>query len=68
MTSIRLANVRDGVQDYELMKLAETYAGKEAVLKLVKEIAPDQEHIVRDVKTIRKVGADIVKLIVPETP
>lgn len=50
------------------MKLAETYAGKEAVLKLVKDIAPDQEHIVRDVKTIRRVGADIVKLIVPETP
>jgi hypothetical protein len=68
VTSIRLANVRDGVQDYELMKLAETYAGKEAVLKLVKEIAPDQEHIVRDVKTIRRVGVDIVKLIVPETP
>jgi hypothetical protein len=65
VTSIRLANVRDGVQDYELMKLAEAKVGKEAVLKLVKEIAPDQEHVVRDVRTIRRVGADIVKLIEP---
>jgi hypothetical protein len=62
VTSIRLANVRDGVQDYELMKLAEAKIGKDAVLKLVKGIAPDQEHIVRDAEAIRKAAADIAKL------
>lgn len=62
VTSIRLANVRDGVQDYELIKLAEAKIGKDAVLKLVKGIAPDQEHIVRDAEAIRKAAADIAKL------
>ena len=61
--SIRLANVRDGVQDYEWMKLAESKVGGEAVQAVVGTIAPDQTHIVRDPARIHAARAKLVQLI-----
>lgn len=63
LPSIRLANVRDGVQDYEWMKLAEKAAGREAVARIVSAIIPDQEHAVRDAKAIHAARAAIARLV-----
>jgi hypothetical protein len=60
LPSIRLANVRDGVQDYELMKLAEAEAGRDAVLEVVCRISPDQTHPNRDWRELRRAWADLV--------
>lgn len=60
--TIRLANVRDGVQDYEVMKLAEAQAGRAAVLDVVKRISPDQSHNVRDGDKMLRAWVDLVRL------
>lgn len=58
--TIRLANVRDGVQDYELMKLAEAEAGRDAVLEVVCRMSPDQTHPNRDWRELLRAWADLV--------
>ena len=58
----RLVNVRDGVQDYELMKLAEAKAGREPVLGVVRRISPDQTHPNRDWRELRRAWVDLVSL------
>ena len=62
LTSLRLANVRDGVQDYELMKLAEAKAGRGAVLDIVRRIAPNQSGIVRDRKVLLAARVELIRL------
>jgi hypothetical protein len=62
LPTIRLANVRDGVQDYELMKLAEAKAGREPVLGVVRRISPDQTHPNRDWRELRRAWVDLVSL------
>ncbi|MBQ3344888.1 MAG: DUF4091 domain-containing protein [Kiritimatiellae bacterium] len=62
LTSLRLANVRDGVQDYELMKLAEAKAGRGAVLDVVRRIAPNQSGIVRDRKALLAARVELIRL------
>ena len=39
--SIRLKNVRESMEDYEYLKLYEELTGREAVLKVVSEVAPN---------------------------
>ena len=63
--SLRLANVRDGVQDYEMMKLAEAVAGADAVLAEVRAIIPDQTHAVRDTKRVLSAWRRIAGLAAP---
>ena len=62
LPSLRLANVRDGVQDYELMKLAEAKAGRGAVLDIVRRIAPNQSGIVRDRKALLAARVELIRL------
>jgi hypothetical protein len=62
LPSIRLANVRDGVQDYEWMKLAEKNAGREAVEKIVREIVPDQTGIVREAARLHAARMALIRL------
>ena len=62
LPTIRLANVRDGVQDYELMKLAEAKAGREPVLGVVRRLSPDQTHPNRDWRELRRAWVDLVGL------
>ena len=62
LPTIRLANVRDGVQDYELMKLAEEKAGREKVLEVVRKILPDQAHPNRNRRDLRRAWLELVKL------
>lgn len=62
LPTIRLANVRDGVQDYELMKLAEAKVGREAVLEIVRRISPDQTHPNRDWRELRHAWVYLVRL------
>lgn len=64
LPSVRLANVRDGIQDYEWMKLAESAAGRDATAQVVASIAPDQTHIVRDPVRIHEARARLIRLLV----
>ena len=68
LPTIRLANVRDGIQDYEWMKLAESRAGRDAVAEVVGKIAPGQTGIVRDPVRIRASAVALLRLIVPACP
>lgn len=63
LPSIRLANVRDGVQDYEWMKMAESAAGREAVAEIVAAIVPDQTHAVRDPARIHEARLKLVRIL-----
>lgn len=65
--TIRLANVRDGVQDYEMMKLAEAKAGRDAALGVVRRISPDQTHPNRDWRELRRAWVDLVRLAAAST-
>jgi hypothetical protein len=62
LPTIRLANVRDGVQDYELMKLAEERSGREKVLEVVRKILPDQAHPNRNRRDLRRAWLELVKI------
>ena len=64
LPTIRLANVRDGLQDYEWMKIAENNIGRAEVARIVGGIAPDQTHIVRDPLRIRAVCVELIKRII----
>ena len=64
LPTIRLANVRDGLQDYEWMKIAENNIGRAEVARIVGGIAPDQTHIVRDPLRIRAVCFELIKRII----
>ncbi|MCX5768984.1 MAG: DUF4091 domain-containing protein [Candidatus Hydrogenedentes bacterium] len=44
VASIRLKNLRDGMEDYEFFKLLEAKSGPDAVLAIVREAAPDWGH------------------------
>ena len=63
LPSIRLANVRDGVQDYEWMKMAEEAVGRDAVARHVEKIVPNQTGIVRIPARIHAIRAELVRLL-----
>ena len=63
LPSIRLANVRDGVQDYEWMKQADAAVGRETVAEIVAKIVPDQTHAVRDPVRIHEARLKLVRIL-----
>ncbi len=69
IASIRLKNVRDAMEDYEYFKLYEQLAGKETVLKIVSEVAPNWWNISYEPHAILsardKIAEQIVKLQKP---
>ena len=61
--SVRLAQVRDGVEDYEWMQLAEARAGKESAGAVVGELVKTMTDFARDPKTVRAARSQLAALI-----
>ena len=61
--SIRLANLRDGSEDYDYLKLLEQKAGKKTAMKLAGTLVPDVCNFVTDHKTILTVREKTANLI-----
>ena len=61
--SIRLANIRDGSEDYDYLKLMEKVAGKKQTLLLAEKLVPDVCNFVTDHKTILKIRDTAAKII-----
>lgn len=53
LPSVRLDIVRDGIEDAELLKMAEKVLGREAVLELVKPVAKDMVNYTSSVSTLQ---------------
>ena len=60
---IRLANVRDGEEDYEWAQLAEARAGREAVEKVLREVATSGKAFSRDPDILRRARTKLADLI-----
>lgn len=63
LPSVRLAQVRDGIEDYEIMKLAEARVGREAVLSAVRELTPSLTDYSRDGDRLRRLRRRILTLL-----
>lgn len=67
IASIRLKNLRDGMEDYEYFALLEERAGKEAVQKIVDRIAPNWWDYCRDPQAIQAARRDLAQEILRRT-
>lgn len=63
VTSMRLKNIRDGMEDYEYFVLLEKHAGPAAVQKLVDRIAPNWYDYCRDPDALLAVRREMAKQI-----
>lgn len=63
VASIRLKNIRDGMEDYEYFALLEKRAGPAAVQKLVDRIAPNWCDYCRDPETLLAVRRELAQQI-----
>ena len=63
VASMRLKNIRDGMEDYEYFTLLEKHAGAKAVQELVDRIAPNWWDYSRDPKAISDVRREIARQI-----
>jgi hypothetical protein len=63
LPSIRLANLRDGSEDYDYLMLLEKKAGKDAALKAAEILVPDLCHYETDHKKILQVRKQIASAI-----
>ena len=66
ISSIRLKNIRDSVEDYEYFTLLEKMAGRKAVTKIVSMVAPNWWAITKDPQMIlsarEMIANEILKL------
>ncbi|HRE53065.1 MAG TPA: DUF4091 domain-containing protein, partial [Flavitalea sp.] len=66
VSSIRLKNLRESMEDYEYLAIYEKLAGREAVLKAISKVAPDWWNTTDDPATIFSarefIANEIVKL------
>ncbi|MEN6406914.1 MAG: glycoside hydrolase domain-containing protein [Thermoguttaceae bacterium] len=63
VASMRLKNIRDGMEDYEYFVLLEKQAGPEAVQKIVDRIAPNWWDYTRDPEAILAARQEIARKI-----
>lgn len=64
VASIRLKNLRDGMEDYEYFALLEKHGGKDAVQKMVDRIAPNWWDYTRDPQTLQAARRELAEAIV----
>lgn len=66
ISSIRLKNLRESMEDYEYFVLYEKLAGRDAVMNVISEIAPEWWSATNDPKAIltarEKIANEIIKL------
>jgi hypothetical protein len=63
LPSIRLAQIRDGVEDYEWMQLAESRAGEKAADVVVDGLVKTMTDVERDPKVVRVLRSRLAALI-----
>ena len=63
VSSIRLANIRDGVEDYEWMLLAEKRIGRNAVEDMLREVATSAKKFSRDPSFLRRIRSKLADAI-----
>ena len=63
VSSIRLANIRDGVEDYEWMLLAEKRIGRNAVEDMLREVATSAKMFSRDPSLLRRIRSKLADAI-----
>ena len=63
LSGIRLANVRDGVEDYEWLLLAEKKVGRNAVEAVMRDLVRSKTDFSRDPHRLRRVRTRIADLI-----
>ena len=64
VASMRLKNLRDGMEDYEYFVLLEQRGGKEAVQKIVDRIAPTWHDYSRDPQALLEARRELARQIV----
>ena len=62
-SSIRLANVRDGIEDAEWLKMAQMLAGKDSVSRLCQRVVRTSTDFTRDPQKLRAVRSAVGDLI-----
>ena len=65
LSGIRLANVRDGVEDYEWLRLAAEKVGRNAVEAVMRELVRAKADFSRDASLLRRVRTRVADLISP---
>jgi hypothetical protein len=63
LSGIRLANARDGEEDWEYLALAERKAGRAAVERLVRRVVRARDDFSRDPAVVREVRRQLADLI-----
>ena len=63
LPSIRFAQIRDGVEDYEWMKMVEAKYGRTAADGRVKKLVPELTKFSRDPAALRKVRTALGNMI-----
>ena len=63
VASMRLKNIRDGMEDYEYFALLERRAGSAAVRKIVDRIAPSWWGYTRDPKALSAARSELAAAI-----
>ncbi len=53
--SIRLENIRDGIEDYDYLALLTRVAGRSAAAQLFQRLVTDMTHFSRDPSLLRRV-------------
>ncbi len=67
LPSVRLDNIRDGIEDAELLKMAEKIFGREAVLELVKPVAKDMVNYTSGSATLQQQRIAIAEALMAAT-
>lgn len=63
ISGVRLANVRDGVEDYEWMQLAEKRIGRNAVEDILRKVVKSAKDFSRDTSLLRRVRSELADAI-----
>lgn len=62
--SLRLEIMRDGIEDFEILKLAEEKLGRDAVIELVKEVTPSLTEHTKDPEVFESVREKIAHALI----
>ena len=63
LPGIRLANIRDGEEDWECLHLAERKAGRRRIEELVREICRSRKDFSRSLADLRKMRRGLAEII-----
>jgi hypothetical protein len=68
VSSLRLELIRDGLEDFDYLTLADTWLGKEKSNEFVEKLAPDLKHYEKDPLVLEKVRRELGDLLEKSKP